>query len=226
MSADLVSRLDLLPPPWEGGRQTPVLRLTGRLDTGSVPAFRVRMRELVGAGTVSLVLDLSEVVSLDSSGLGAVIGGLKLTREAGGDLRIALANKQVLMTLELTSLNRVLLPYRSVEEAARDLYPEPVEITLRDGEPGAYLDAVHGALDRFLAQLVEAPADEWRMLFEMAVAEIAANVIEHAHPPMIGFRLTARAGASSRSSPTRGRAGTARRARRAWSTFSSSAAGA
>jgi hypothetical protein len=46
-AAALVSRLDLLPPPWEGGYQTPVLRLNGRLDAGSVSAFRLRMRELV-----------------------------------------------------------------------------------------------------------------------------------------------------------------------------------
>ena len=55
---------------------------------------------------------------MDSSGLGAIVGGLKAARNAGGELRIARANQQVLLVLDLTSLNRVLTPYETVEEAS------------------------------------------------------------------------------------------------------------
>jgi anti-sigma B factor antagonist len=100
----------------EHGRVT-VLAPRGRLDMASAPAFREQVKQLVESGTTRLVVDLGDVSFVDSSGLGAVIGGLKLARHAGGDLRVARANQQVLLVLDLTSLNRVLRPYGSLEEA-------------------------------------------------------------------------------------------------------------
>src|SRR5438067_12103191 len=94
-----------------------VLAPKGRLDMSSAPAFRERVRQLIDSGVNQLVVDFGEVSFVDSSGLGAVIGGLKLARRAGGDLRIARPNQQVLLVLDLTSLNRVLQPYGSLEEA-------------------------------------------------------------------------------------------------------------
>src|SRR2546429_996721 len=93
----------------------------GRLDMSSAPAFRERVKQLVESGATHLVVDLGGVTFVDSSGLGAVIGGLKVARQAGGDLRIARPNQQVLLVLDLTSLNRVLQPYGTLEEALSGL---------------------------------------------------------------------------------------------------------
>jgi anti-sigma B factor antagonist len=93
----------------------------GRLDMASASTFRERVKQLVESGSTQLVIDLGEVNFVDSSGLGAIIGGLKVARQAGGDLRIAHANQQVLLVLDLTSLNRVLQPYGTVEEALTGL---------------------------------------------------------------------------------------------------------
>ena len=54
---------------------------------------------------------------MDSTGLGALISGLKMARLAGGDLRIAEAGEQARMILELTTLDKVIKPYATVEEA-------------------------------------------------------------------------------------------------------------
>jgi anti-sigma B factor antagonist len=89
----------------------------GRLDLSSAPAFREQVRQLVDSGAARLVVDLGEVTFIDSSGLGSIIAGLKAARQAGGDLRIARGNQQVLLVLDLTSLDRVLRPYETVEEA-------------------------------------------------------------------------------------------------------------
>ena len=48
---------------------------------------------------------------------GALIGALKSTREAGGDLRIAGAGEQVLMVLRLSNIDRILKPYAEPESA-------------------------------------------------------------------------------------------------------------
>jgi len=56
---------------------------------------------------------------VDSSGLGALIGGLKTARQADGDLRIAAPTEQVATVLGLTNLDRVLRPFATVEDAVR-----------------------------------------------------------------------------------------------------------
>jgi anti-anti-sigma factor len=63
------------------------------------------------------VVDLNDVPFIDSSGLAALISGLKAARTAGGDLRIARPSDQARMLFELTRLDKVLLAYPSVEDA-------------------------------------------------------------------------------------------------------------
>jgi serine/threonine-protein kinase RsbW len=52
-----------------------------------------------------------------------------------------------------------------------------------------HLEAVHSALARFWSLVQDPPDEKWRLLFEIAVAEIAANIVEHAGPPSITIRL-------------------------------------
>jgi anti-sigma B factor antagonist len=86
----------------------------------AAPKLREVVAEAVAAGNTRIVVNLSGTDFMDSSGLGALIGCLKLARQAGGDLRIACVEPQVQMVLELTSMNRVLKPHSSVEEAFSD----------------------------------------------------------------------------------------------------------
>ena len=96
---------------------TAVVRLVGRLDLLTCGDVKERLNGLVQDGHSQLVLDLQQVSFMDSSGLGALIGGLKSARIAGGDLRIARPAEQTSMILELTNLNRVLVTYSTIEEA-------------------------------------------------------------------------------------------------------------
>jgi anti-anti-sigma factor len=89
----------------------------GRLDLLSAADFKARLAQAVADGGKRIVVDLGEVTFVDSSGLGALIGGLKAARQAGGDLRIARPAEQARTILELTTLNRVLRPYATIEEA-------------------------------------------------------------------------------------------------------------
>jgi anti-anti-sigma factor len=94
-----------------------VVRLNGRLDLLAAGKVKQQLVQAVEDGHRRLVVDLGDVKFIDSSGLGALIGGLKAARLAGGDFRIARPGPQVCLTLELTSLDQVLLPYPTVEEA-------------------------------------------------------------------------------------------------------------
>ncbi|KLU09798.1 STAS domain-containing protein [Kocuria sp. SM24M-10] len=89
----------------------------GRLNMVQAPKLREVVAEVVGTGHQHVVIDMAGVEFVDSSGLGALVGCLKLARQAGGDLRIAAVNDQVRMVLKLTGMDRVLTPYRSPEDA-------------------------------------------------------------------------------------------------------------
>jgi anti-sigma B factor antagonist len=95
-----------------------VLRPEGRLNMVAAPRLRSAIDRLLEDGSTRLVLDLADVSFMDSSGLGAVITGLKRARQAGGDLRLAAAGEQVQTVMRLTNLDRVLRPHATVQDAA------------------------------------------------------------------------------------------------------------
>ena len=97
-----------------------VLAPEGKFNLVAAPPLQARISDLVTTGKVRLVVDLRAVDFIDSSGLGALIGGLKSARQQGGDLRIAAAGDQVRAVLKLTNLDRILSPYDTVEEALHD----------------------------------------------------------------------------------------------------------
>jgi anti-sigma B factor antagonist len=92
----------------------------GRLNMVSARRLKGVLSELVESGTHRIVVDLGETTFLDSSGLGALIGGLKSARQAGGDLRIARVSPSVMTVFELTNLDRVLRARDSVDSAFDD----------------------------------------------------------------------------------------------------------
>jgi anti-anti-sigma factor len=98
--------------------QAGVLHVHGRLTMGAAGELKAAVDREVAAGRTLVVVDLAGTTFLDSSGLGALVGGLRSARAAGGDLRIAGVGAQVRTVLELTTMDRVLRPYDSVEDAA------------------------------------------------------------------------------------------------------------
>jgi anti-sigma B factor antagonist len=92
----------------------------GRLNMVSARRLKELLSDLIAAGTTRIVVDMGETTFLDSSGLGALIGGLKSARQAGGDLRIARPTPPVTSVFELTNLDKVLRPRESVDRAFDD----------------------------------------------------------------------------------------------------------
>ena len=94
-----------------------VIKPEGRLTAPNVPPLRKALDELLSTGTSRVVIDLSATDFIDSSGLGALIGGLKAARLASGDLRIAGVTEPVRRVLKLTNLDRVLREHATAESA-------------------------------------------------------------------------------------------------------------
>lgn len=89
----------------------------GRLDLPVATDLRKELLGLVEAGHNRLVVDLSAVELIDSSGLGALVAGFEAARDNGGDLKIMSPTEQATMVLELTNVNRVLRTVTSAETA-------------------------------------------------------------------------------------------------------------
>lgn len=94
-----------------------VVRIDGRLNMVTATKLRDGVIALVDSGHNRVAVDLSRVEFMDSSGLGALISGLKTTRLAGGDLRIAAPTEQVGLVLRLTNMDHVLTAYSSADRA-------------------------------------------------------------------------------------------------------------
>lgn len=97
-----------------------VVSLSGRLDSACSSELKSFLQRMVSEGYTRLVFDLGGVKFIDSSGLGALIAGLKAARLAGGWLRVAQPGEQVRYILHVSTLDRVLVPYPSVDEAIVD----------------------------------------------------------------------------------------------------------
>ena len=94
-----------------------IVDATGRLDMLAAPQLKALIQTAVTNGEIPVVIDLSGITFMDSTGLAALISGLRITRQAGSDLRIAGATSQVLSVLQMTGIDRILQPYANTDEA-------------------------------------------------------------------------------------------------------------
>ncbi|WP_285115658.1 STAS domain-containing protein [Leifsonia sp. fls2-241-R2A-40a] len=97
-----------------------VLAAEGRISLVTAPELRREVQRVVDDGHTRVAMDLSAVAFIDSSGLGALISGLKTARAAGGDLRLAGAGDHVTRVLRLTNLDRILRVFPSSDDTYRD----------------------------------------------------------------------------------------------------------
>jgi anti-sigma B factor antagonist len=67
-----------------------VLHISGELDLVSSPVVRQHVHDAVAVGCHDVVLDLSDVVFCDSSGVGVLIAARRLMRSCQGRLRLVL----------------------------------------------------------------------------------------------------------------------------------------
>jgi anti-anti-sigma factor len=85
-----------------------VVTLNGAIEGNEGQILREGLSRQIADGRTRLLLDLTSVDFIDSSGLSALIGTLKATRRLGGNLGLLNPAPTVRSVLELTRLHRVL----------------------------------------------------------------------------------------------------------------------
>lgn len=92
-----------------------ICRPVGELDAFTVSQFRQALADL--ASSKRLVIDMSGIPFVDSAGLGALIGGIRRTRELGGDVAVACDRPTLVRLLRTTGFDRIVSVTETVEEA-------------------------------------------------------------------------------------------------------------
>ncbi len=98
-----------------------ILRPAGRMDVETSPLVRQAILDLAEQGKNGVVVDLAQVDFMDSSGLSALVSGMKALRRVEGRLALANARPQVRTAMRLTMLDRVFPIANSVEQAVEIL---------------------------------------------------------------------------------------------------------
>ena len=103
-----------------------VLQLKGNVMGGPDGAkLHDQLHEMKEAGKKNVVVDLSKVKFMNSSGLGMLISGMTTMRNSGGDLRLANVADRIQSLLVITKLITVFKHFDSVEEAVDSFEEDP-----------------------------------------------------------------------------------------------------
>ena len=98
-----------------------VCQPVGDLDAYTVPDFRERLTEAASLGNV--IIDLSEVPFMDSAGLGALAGGIRRTRDAGGEIVVSCNRATLVRLLQTTGFDKIVSVVDTVDEARLSMQP-------------------------------------------------------------------------------------------------------
>lgn len=98
----------------------PVVRVGGDLDIATVAQLRTQLLDLADERPPAVVVDLSEVTFLDSTGIGVLIGARRRLLRLGSDLLLASPSPAADLTLRAVGLLRVLATYETAEAALAD----------------------------------------------------------------------------------------------------------
>ena len=101
----------------EDGGGTLVFKLRGSLDLATAPTVRAALSDATAKGTHHLIVDLTQLEFLDSTGLGVLIGAHRRATEGGGSLRLIVHDGPIARLLNITGLISVFAVYHSLEDA-------------------------------------------------------------------------------------------------------------
>ena len=95
-----------------------VIKLKGRLSMGpSLDRFNNTITQLLSQGQNRIVLDLEDVPSIDSSGIGMLVRYLTTAKQNGGAIRLLKPSKFTVQTLRMVGLLNLFSTFEDSKEA-------------------------------------------------------------------------------------------------------------
>jgi anti-sigma B factor antagonist len=101
-----------------------VLDLRGRITLGEeTAALRTRIKKLIDENHARIVLNLADVLYMDSSGLAALVAAYTTARKVGGDVKLMRLTQRSHDLLRITHLSLVFEIYDKLEDALKAFKP-------------------------------------------------------------------------------------------------------
>jgi anti-sigma B factor antagonist len=100
-----------------------VLSPRGDLDVATAGRLREAVTDALVAGDLDVMVDLAEVEFIDSTGLGALVGGRRRALALNGSFALVCAEDHLLQVFRVTGLDKVLAIAGTVEEATAGALP-------------------------------------------------------------------------------------------------------
>jgi anti-sigma B factor antagonist len=85
--------------------RTQVITVTGEIHVSTAPEFSKRLNHAIALGKTRVILDLTSVTFIDSTGLSVLLNGLRRVRRARGRLVLVCDNPTVLRLFHITKLD-------------------------------------------------------------------------------------------------------------------------
>ncbi|MCB0169998.1 MAG: STAS domain-containing protein [Anaerolineae bacterium] len=98
-----------------------IVALSGALNARSAEEAKQTFRNLVEQGVTQVIVDLHDVPFIDSSGLAALVSGLKTLGGESSNLKLAAPQSQARLLFELTMFDRVFEIHDTLEDAQDSL---------------------------------------------------------------------------------------------------------
>ncbi len=96
---------------------TCTLRLKGQFKSSNTADFDAALDSALSNGCLYLILDLEQMPFIDSSGIGAVVGALRRTRQVGGDTKLVNPSSFAMKTFKMVGILSLFSVFATEEEA-------------------------------------------------------------------------------------------------------------
>ena len=93
-----------------------LITVSGEVDLATSPQLDTAVIAAIDSGNSSVVIDLTDVTFMDSSGLGVIVRALKRCREAENELDLVITNERVLKVFGITGLDQVIPIHASIQD--------------------------------------------------------------------------------------------------------------
>jgi len=101
----------------EDGRQVILITPTGRLDITTAWQFRLNLQDCISRVSPHIVINLSQVNFIDSSGLTSLVAGMRDADKVQGSFRICSVHPEAKLVFEVTMMDSVFEIYETEEDA-------------------------------------------------------------------------------------------------------------
>jgi len=101
----------------ESRGEVTIVHVGGEIDVYTAPMLREHLDEHIAHGRSNLVVDLGDVPFMDSTGLGVLVGRLKLIRVNDGTLRLVCSSERILKVFSITGLDKVFQIFATLDKA-------------------------------------------------------------------------------------------------------------